>query len=511
MHPFHDGDGGDSGDDERIERALADADRVVLPNARRVFVNRTLRFDQIRLVGFDMDYTLLPYVKQQMERLSFELTIDKLIRGFGYPDSIAGLPYDHQFVVRGLVVDKRHGNILKLDQHRHVGRAFHGRTPLSKEERRALYRKEKPNLSGPDYHRIDTLFALPEAALYAEVVELLEDSAGPGGVDYRKVFEDIRAAIDLAHRDDSLKSVIKANLEQYVEIDPELPMALHKLRSAGKKLFLLTNSYWDYTQSAMSFLLDGRSPEYPTWRSYFDFVVVGAQKPGFFTEPRPFLPIDPDTGEVSSTAATRLDRQGVYQGGCLDDLERFIEAAGDEILYVGDHIYGDIILSKKKTLWRTALVLTELEDELGRVHELQRAQADLVELDERRGDLDFEITQARLRVAAIEQALDDKPDRTPTETDELLRRRQRLRHAIDDLRARLREVLARREALETEVESALNPYWGSVFKEGADNSLFGDQVEEFACVYTSRASNFVFYSPQQYFRAPRHWLPHEKL
>ena len=34
-----------------------------------------------------------------------------------------------------------------------------------------------------------------------------------------------------------------------------------KLRSAGKKLFLLTNSHWDYTRAMMSYLLDGDLPE----------------------------------------------------------------------------------------------------------------------------------------------------------------------------------------------------------------------------------------------------------
>src|SRR5207248_8644429 len=63
--------------------------------------------------------------------------------------------------------------------------------------------------------------------------------------------------------------------------------SLHKLRSGGKKLFVLTNSLWDYTDSVMSFLLDGRLPEYPSWRNYFDYVVVGAMKPAFFAEQRP--------------------------------------------------------------------------------------------------------------------------------------------------------------------------------------------------------------------------------
>jgi hypothetical protein len=41
-------------------------------------------------------------------------------------------------------------------------------------------------------------------------------------------------------------------------------------------------------------------------------------------------------------------------------------------------------------------------------------------------------------------------------------------------------------------------------------SLFGKQVEDYACVYTSRVSNFLYYSPVQYFRSPRYLMPHER-
>ena len=43
-----------------------------------------------------------------------------------------------------------------------------------------------------------------------------------------------------------------------------------------------------------------------------------------------------------------------------------------------------------------------------------------------------------------------------------------------------------------------------------ENSRFGEQVEDYACVYTSRVSNFRFYSPMQYFRGPRDRMPHER-
>jgi predicted HAD superfamily phosphohydrolase YqeG len=38
--------------------------------------------------------------------------------------------------------------------------------------------------------------------------------------------------------------------------------------------------------------------------------------------------------------------------------------SGTEVLYVGDHIYGDILTSKKEAGWRTMIILPELENEL---------------------------------------------------------------------------------------------------------------------------------------------------
>ena len=49
-----------------------------------------------------------------------------------------------------------------------------------------------------------------------------------------------------------------------------------------------------------------------------------------------------------------------------------------------------------------------------------------------------------------------------------------------------------------------------MFREGNEVSKFGEQVEAYACVYTSRVSNFRFYSPMQYFRGPRDRMPHER-
>ena len=65
------------------------------------------------------------------------------------------------------------------------------------------------------------------------------------------------------------------------------------------------------------------------------------------------------------------------------------------------------------------------------------------------------------------------------------------------------------ESLEDAIERAYNPYWGSCLREGNENSRFGEQVNDYADLYTSRVSNFGPYSPLRYFRAPRRPMPHE--
>ncbi len=475
---------------------------TLLDPTRRIFVNRNLRFDQIRQVGFDMDYTLAPYVKRNIEELSFQLTAKRMVEHLGYPEEILKLRYDPSFVVRGLAVDKKLGNLFKMDSHNHVGRVFHGRNLVDKETRRKLYRNVKIRMTTPRYHWLDTLFALPEAVLYAEVIELYEQRLGVKKVAFKKLFDDIRSSIDMCHRDGSLKTIIKANIPKYIKADPLLPSTLHKLRSAGKRTWVLTNSYWDYTDAVMSHLLNGKLDEYPTWRNYFDLVIVGAKKPTFFTGTAEFHKINPQTGEVQEAPATRFENRGIYQGGSISRFEQLLEDRGENILYVGDHIYGDIIRSKKDSLWRTALVLEELEHELLLSREQQRNHSDLIALEHQRAALEHRIAALKLMLTKAEQS-PDQPEHSG-------RAKRQLKMALDRRKRDLMAIIRRRDELADAVDRGYNPHWGSVFKEGREASRFGKQVESYACIYTSRVSNFLSYSPTQYFQTPRHWMPHEK-
>jgi HAD superfamily 5'-nucleotidase-like hydrolase len=383
---------------------------------------------------------------------------------------------------------------------------------LDQKQRRAVYRREMIRFVPPRFALVDTLFCLPEVCVYADMVAYL-DTHATGPVDYARLFDDIRAAIDATHRDGSLKSTIQANLAHYVDPDPLLPHTLRKLRSSGKKIFLLTNSAWDYTHALMRHILPQSDEPCGHWIDYFDLVLVSSQKPGFFTGASAFADLKTSTAagatlpENESPSAVgcaqcRNSRTKIFAGGNLKSFEQQIDCYGEQILYVGDHIYGDILRSKKTSLWRTALVVEELEDELAAMQQRQQEMARLAELERQRQNLDNQLNSQRQHWTTLRRQQRDAPYLS-----------QRL-HAVRTQRMRcrqaLRSIVAEMKQLEAAVAETFNPTWGMIFKVDRENSRFGEQVCDYACLYTSRVSNFLNYSSYQYFRSPRDMLPHER-
>ena len=63
--------------------------------------------------------------------------------------------------------------------------------------------------------------------------------------------------MDLCHRDGSLKQTVAADPGRYMHEDPRLAPMLESMRASGRKVFLATNSLWDYTHVVMNFLICG--------------------------------------------------------------------------------------------------------------------------------------------------------------------------------------------------------------------------------------------------------------
>ncbi|MFN8576050.1 MAG: HAD-IG family 5'-nucleotidase [Candidatus Sericytochromatia bacterium] len=477
--------------------------------SRGVFVNRTLKMDDIKYIGFDMDYTLAIYNKVEIEELAFNLALEKLISTKNYPDFIKEIKYDPLYVIRGLVIDKSKGNILKLDRHKSIRRADHGTKPMELKYIRENYVGAKIKQS-ENYASVDTLFSLPEAYMYAKMVDMFDD--GTLKIEnYNQLFEDIRECIDLVHRDGSLKGEIAKNLEKYVYKDPRLPLVLDKFRDKGKKLFILTNSEWNYTNLIMNYLLDNTMLEYKNWKDFFDIIICHASKPEFFIKGRNFLLVDEANG-LFGDPVQHFEKGKVYAYGNYTKFEEIIGSKGDEVLYVGDHIYGDILRSNKDSGWRTVLVVEELEDELLKFEKLEHDLRSLNKLQEKKDKTSYELTMYSNKVKKLEHFKDNN-NLTLTEKESIL-----IDKAISDFNDEIRSFENRLEriinqiiSVKHKIDSAFHPKWGPVFQEADEISRFGDQVRDYACIYTSRLSNLFFYPVNNYFKSLRDIMPHEKF
>ena len=259
----------------------------------------------------------------------------------------------------------------------------------------------------------------------------------------------------------------------------------------------------------MSYLLDGERKAYPSWRNYFDIVIVGGAKPAFFNELRPFVQVDQQTMQPMTNGEIKhLSRDKVYQGGNVVAFEQMTGIKGEHVLYIGDHIYGDILRLRKQHMWRTAMVLQELEREISVSDRLEAQIQDLELLDRRHRNLESEIDYQTLRLKKIQRLIDDEGT-VATLRSRLEEERRVTRASVDSLRDRAGLMDAEVDSLEARIDRAYNSHWGSCLREGNENSRFGEQVNDYADLYTSRVSNFGPYSPLRYFRAPRRPMPHE--
>ena len=465
------------------------------PRHRGIFCNRTLNLRGVRAIGYDMDYTLIHYHTDTWEERAYDYAKEKLEQ-HGWP--VRDLRFAPDLIVRGLILDTQLGNILKVNSFGYVKQAFHGTRPMDFDSMRQVYSRVVVSLSERRYVFLNTLFSLSEACLYAQLVDMLDAQALPSVLGYEEIYRRVRSSIDQAHVEGQLKAEIIANPDRFVERDADTAMALLDQKGAGKKLLLITNSDWHYTRAMMSYVFDGALPGSMTWRDLFHYVMVSARKPEFFTQRAPLFDVVSDDGLLRPNYTGMREGQ-VYWGGDATTVEQTLNVAGDQILYVGDHIYGDVNVSKQLLRWRTALILRELEGDLAALEVFASNEEKLADLMGQKEHLEYQISQLRLQLQRKKSGLG--PAVVPSESD--------LQQAISSTR---QQALGLDEAIRPLAETAArlnNPHWGPVMRAGNDKSHLARQVERYADVYMSRVSNFLYQTPFGYMRSMRGSLPHD--
>ena len=336
---------------------------------------------------------------------------------------------------------------------------------------------------------MNTLFELSRASLFAQLVAVHDDKPLSGMANYSDLYSAVDEALAVAHTGGALKAEIVADKERFVDLDPEVVATLQDQKTAGKKLVLITNSDWSYTSEMMPYCFDRFVEGDHTWRSLFDLVIVSANKPGFFANTNPIYRVVDEGKSLLRPHVGPLEPGHVYFGGNARLVEERFGLVGEEPLYVGDHLFGDVHVTKDVLKWRTALIARPLESEISNAIAFAGDQRRLEEMMAEKVAVDRE--QAKLRL-------------------------QRAAGGGREVQAAYGKVTARANRLDEQIAPLAraaaelgNPIWGPLMRAGNDKSLFARQVERYADVYASRVSNFREETPFAYLRAARGSLPHD--
>lgn len=455
--------------------------------AHRVFVNRSLHLEKIKFYGFDMDYTLAEYISPAYEKMGFDLCRDYLVT-MGYPQEIQEFEYDPSFALRGLWFDTLYGNLLKVDAYGNILVCSRGFQFLKPSEIYTLYPNKFIQLDESRVYVLNTLFNLPECYLLACLIDYFmgqreahSDVTSTGiklgdlFMSYKSMFQDVRTAVDYVHLKGDLKRLTVENLTKFVQRDDRLPTLLVRLRENGAKVFLLTNSDYNYTNKIMKYILEPleKTENSREWMTYFDYIVIDAKKPLFFGEGTVLRQVNTTTGALKiGTHLGPLKPGQVYSGGSCEVFTDLIGAKGKDVLYCGDHIFGDILKSKKIRGWRTFLVIPELVQEL-------HVWTDKCQLYTRLQNLDISLGNLYKNLDSSAQV---KPD-------------------ISKVRMAMREVTH-------EMDLAYG-IMGSLFRSGSRQTFFSSQVVRYADIYAATVLNLLYYPFSYMFRAPAMLMPHE--
>ncbi|MGK5082151.1 HAD-IG family 5'-nucleotidase [Bdellovibrionota bacterium FG-1] len=466
-----------------------------LPSRRGIFCNRTLNLRSIKAIGYDMDYTLIHYKVKEWERRAYEYLRQYFV-GKGWP--VAHFQFDSEMTCRGLIVDKDLGNLVKSNRFGFVKHAFHGTQELDFEAQRKAYSRTIIDLHEPRWVFVNTLFSISEGCFFSQAVELLDRHALPGVMSYSDLYKRVRAGLDFLHMEGKLKADILADPERFIDVDPDMPLALLDQKNAGKKLLLITNSEWSYTVPVMDYAINQFLPEGMTWRDLFEVMILSSRKPDFFSRENPLFEVVNEEGLLKPSPGI-LKPGTVYFGGSARQVETSLGLSGDEILYVGDHMFGDVWASKSVLRWRTALVLRELEDEIGNAIEFRDHEIQLSKWMAEKEQIESEQCQLRLKLQRKRVKYGPQPD----ESDE------ELQVHVNQLRARVELLDEKIGPLARAATALANPTWGTLMRAGNDKSHLAFQIERYADIYTSRVSNFLAATPFVYLRSRRGVLPHE--
>ncbi|KAI9506228.1 hypothetical protein GGI26_000416 [Coemansia sp. RSA 1358] len=462
------------------------------PTSRDIFPNTELRLSKVRTYGFDYDYTLARYTDKLPETI-YTMIRDVLVKKMLYPPVLSALKYDKTFAIRGISYDKETGWLFKLDSNYNIAMdtIHYGREPLRDlEEVYSLHNGPHVPL---DYvknqlYHLNDIYSVPEATLLADIIQYFSEHNIPFHPRY--LAEDIRTAGEYIHKGDGisrspLHTVIMSNIGDYLNRAPELLDILQTLKNEGKRLFLLTNSGYEYIDTGLAYMFNTSD-----WRDIFDVVIVSARKPGWYLSHRPFrlVPTKADAGSTRMQPWAPVDRfedGQVYSGGNLMAFTNITGYSDRNVMYFGDHIYSDLRDPTIQKGWSTGAIVSELKYELSILQGSEYRQT---------------VTYMQLIEKILKQS--QQETRNPSFMHLSAEKKEAFRQLLDAGRAERRHM-------RWKLRDFFNSNFGSVFRTEKYPSLFATKIKSFATVYTADLSNLGAYPSDFIFYPKRMTQAHE--
>uniref|UniRef100_A0A9J8A6U9 5'-nucleotidase domain containing 3 n=1 Tax=Cyprinus carpio carpio TaxID=630221 RepID=A0A9J8A6U9_CYPCA len=303
-------------------------------NPDTIFANNQMSLQDIEIYGFDYDYTLAFY-SSHLHTLIFNIARDILIDEHRYPEGLKEYDYMPNFVIRGLHYDVQKALLMKIDAFHYIqlGTVYRGLNPVPEKEVIAMYEGSHVPLEimsdfygkssqGHTMKQFMDIFSLPEMTL----LSCVNDYFMKHNIDYEPVhlYKDVKEAIGDVHVRGIMYRAVEADIEKYICYGEQTHAVLRKLSKNGKKMFLITNSP-------------------------FDFV--------------PFRRVT-DKGVLLWDRIHHLEKGQIYKQGNLYEFLRLTGWRGSKVLYFGDHIYSDLADLTLKHGWRTGAIIPELRKEI---------------------------------------------------------------------------------------------------------------------------------------------------
>lgn len=346
-----------------------------LHTAKKMF-----KFTNYDCIGFDLDNTLARYRVGNMIEMEYGIVSKYLIQKKGFSEKHLSQPLDHNFIMKGLIIDNVNGNVLRISPTGEIIQATHGTKWLNQAEIIKYYPNghwEPTDLfsanplqtwNGPHSECMRTLldyFDIVISLIFARIVDSIDETTNTKKYDvWPHLLECLIYMFDRDHfslNKGEYFHEIKTNPNKYYyKCSNNLRDWLKSLRNNGIRLFLITGAHVDFATHT------ARNTIGEDWRDFFDIVICYAKKPGFFTMKRDFIGLNKFT-ETGSIQFNDLQVGGIYTHGNWDDLEKFMKnlsnATNPKVLYVGDNLVQDIYTPHVHSNCDTVAVCEELEAE----------------------------------------------------------------------------------------------------------------------------------------------------